>query len=62
MTSTCCGQTARTISIEMSQATLTFAYCERCESRRWLRDGRPVELAAVKADAAATWNRKVAAA
>lgn len=55
----CCGRTPRDITIGMSDSTLTFLFCQRCESRQWLRDGVAVTLGEVKADAAAQWNRKL---
>lgn len=54
---TCCGVTPRDISIGLRESTLAFVYCERCESRQWFRDGRPVTLTSVKADASAEWNK-----
>ena len=56
--SSCCGTTPRDISISMADSTLAFVYCEVCESRRWFRDGQPVTLGAVKAEASAAFNRK----
>jgi hypothetical protein len=53
----CCGVTPRDISIGLRESTLAFVYCERCESRQWFRDGEPVTLSSVKADAAAEWNK-----
>ena len=61
-TSSCCGSTPRDISIAVHGSTLAFLYCERCETRQWYRDGEPVELGAVKAQAAAQWNRKLVSA
>jgi hypothetical protein len=58
-TSTCCGTTPRDITISMNDSTLAFLYCQVCETRRWFRDGTPVTLGAVKAEAAASFNRKV---
>jgi len=57
-TSSCCGATPRDITISMSDSTLAFVYCQRCETRRWFRDGEPVTLGAVKAEATASFNRK----
>ncbi|MDQ1703699.1 MAG: hypothetical protein QOF18_65 [Frankiaceae bacterium] len=53
----CCGATPRDISIGLSESTLAFVYCERCESRQWFRDGQPVTLTSVKAHASAEWNK-----
>ena len=58
----CCGSTPRDITIAMATSDLVFLYCDHCETRRWLRDGEPVELGAVKAQAAAQWNRKLVSA
>jgi hypothetical protein len=58
-TTTCCGSAPRDITIATSTSSLTFLYCERCESRQWFRDGEAVELGVVKAQAAAQWNRKL---
>jgi hypothetical protein len=55
---TCCGSKPRDISIAVHGSTLAFLYCERCETRQWFRDGRPVTLGAVKDEAAAAWNKK----
>ena len=56
---TCCGAAPRDISISVHGSTLAFLYCERCESRQWFRDGKPVTLGAVKDQASAAWNKKV---
>lgn len=56
----CCGWAPRDITIGMTDSTLTFLYCQRCETRQWFRDGRAITLTEVKADAAARWNRKLA--
>jgi hypothetical protein len=53
----CCGTTPRDISIGLSESTLAFVYCERCESRQWFRDGQPVSLTSVKEHASTEWNK-----
>ena len=58
----CCGTAPRDITIAMSSSSLTFLYCDHCETRQWFRDGEPVELGAVKAQASAQWNRKLVSA
>jgi hypothetical protein len=58
-TTSCCGATPRDITIDLSTSTLQFLYCQRCETRQWFRNGEPVELGEVKADASARWNRKL---
>lgn len=55
---TCCGTTPRDISIDVHGSTLAFLYCERCETRKWFRDGQPTTLGVVKDQAAAAWNKK----
>jgi hypothetical protein len=57
-TSSCCGTAPRDISIAVHGSTLAFLYCERCETRQWFRDGKPVTLGAVKEEASAAWNKK----
>ena len=42
----------------MANSTLAFVYCQVCETRQWFRDGQPIDLAAVKDEASATFNRK----
>jgi hypothetical protein len=56
--SSCCGAPTRGISIDMRESSLSFRYCERCESRQWFRDGRPVTLTSVKEQATQEWNKK----
>lgn len=55
---TCCGAAPRDISITVHGSILAFLYCERCETRKWFRDGQPTTLGAVKDQAAAAWNKK----
>ena len=56
--STCCGVTPRDITIALTDSTLAFVYCERCETRRWFRDGSPVTIGDIKATASAALNKK----
>ena len=55
--SSCCGQAPRRISIGLTDADLSFRYCERCESKQWFRNGQPASLTSVKAMATAEWNK-----
>jgi hypothetical protein len=59
--SVCCGRRPRQISIELPISLFTIGYCEACETRRWFRDGTPVELADATRAFAKRWNRKQAA-
>ena len=58
----CCGRRPREISIDLTDTTLAFLYCARCERRQWLRNGVVVELDVVKETAASRWNRARASA
>jgi hypothetical protein len=57
-TTSCCGRAPRDISIDLPDSVLAFVYCEHCESRQWFRNGEPVSLSTVKADASAQWNKR----
>jgi hypothetical protein len=57
--SSCCGTAPRDITIALTDSTLAFVYCERCETRRWFRDGSPVTLGDVKASTSAALNKKI---
>ncbi|MDQ1697252.1 MAG: hypothetical protein QOJ03_2605 [Frankiaceae bacterium] len=59
MTATsCCGKAPRDITIDLNDSKLAFVFCERCESRQWFRDGEPVSLTSVKAEASNRWNKQ----
>jgi hypothetical protein len=45
----CCGLRLLVVDFHLSGGDLTMRYCERCESRRWLRGGQPVKFSVIKA-------------
>jgi hypothetical protein len=44
----CCGLPLRVIDFHLAGGDLTMRYCERCESRRWLRGDHPVNFGVIK--------------
>jgi hypothetical protein len=44
----CCGLRLLVIDFHLSGGDLTMRYCERCESRRWLRGEHPVKFSVIK--------------
>ena len=46
--SECCGLPLVVIDFRLAGGNLTMRYCKSCESRRWLREGWPVNLNVIK--------------
>jgi hypothetical protein len=62
MSSACCDKPVTTIDISASESTLTFAYCRRCDTGRWYRNGAETTISGVLDVAKTTWNKKAMAA
>ena len=62
MSSACCDKPVTTIDISASESTLTFAYCRRCDTGRWYRNGAETTISGVLDVAKTTWNKKAAVA
>lgn len=60
--SECCGRRPREINIDITTGRVTVTFCATCETRRWYRDGRTVELAEATEAFSSRWNRKRAVA
>lgn len=44
----CCGIPLLVIDFHLDGGNLTMRYCKSCESRRWLRQGHPINFNAIK--------------
>jgi hypothetical protein len=62
MSSACCDKPVTRIDISASESMLTFAYCRRCDTGRWYRNGLETTIDGVLDVAKNTWNKKVSAA
>jgi hypothetical protein len=54
----CCDRPVTQIDIAASESTLSFAYCRRCDTGKWYRNGAPVTISGVLDVAKTTWNKK----
>lgn len=58
---TCCGRPTRDVTLNLPSQQLVIAFCGRCERRKWLSDGAPIDPATAQLAVAAVHNRKVKA-
>jgi hypothetical protein len=59
MSQACCDKPVTRIDINASESTLSFAYCRRCDTGRWYRNGAETTIGGVLDVAQRTWNKKV---